>query len=486
MDEILKKIVDKRKVTIQKKGIDFGKNIPSKRIVPLILPDVDEGMIVCEIKRGSPSEGRMNDIPDPVNWAGNYIDAGANAVSVLTEEDFFFGSLDDLINIKNKFPGTTILRKDFLLSEEEIDVSYNAGADMVLLITSILEYEVLKAMKEKSEKLGMLPLIEIHNIDELEKILPLKPQLVGINSRDLKTFRIDRNYPRALIERIRKDNIAKNYKTRVIFESGIRNLTDAFFAGSSDFSGVLVGTSIIKSGDLKAKITEIKNGFNQGRSVKNDFFNRIFEKIYFDKKPVVKICGITNIEDAQTAIECGADIIGFIHADSPRKISIDEIRKISSHIGKKALKSVIVVDRYIDEAVNLVREGVVDAIQFHGDQDNDECMKYGVNWYKAIRLKDLSGFENVYHPPFVLYDAFSQKAYGGTGKTIDRNLLDHAKANNIPLFFAGGINPDNVYEIIKIYDPLLIDVSTGIETSPGKKDSNKIKKLFEEIKRSQQ
>jgi indole-3-glycerol phosphate synthase/phosphoribosylanthranilate isomerase len=484
MEEILKKIVSSRLETIQKKGINFGMDIPSKRVVPLTLPDPDRGTIICEIKRGSPSEGRMNGIPDPVGWAKRYVESGADAISVLTEENFFFGSLGDLMNVKKNLPGIPVLRKDFLTEEGEIDVSYNAGADMVLLITSILDHDRMKKMKERAEALGMLPLIEVHDAAELESVLPLKPRLVGINSRNLKTFTIDRNYPFALIDMIRKDNRNNGYRTDVIFESGIRNHADAFFAGSSDFSGILAGTSIIKCGDPQSKINELKDGFVKGAGAKNGFFTSVFGKIHFGKKPVVKICGITDADDADNAVKYGADILGFIFAESPRKIRADAVRVISEHVGKKSLKVGVVGDADINEAVLLAKEGFLDAIQFHGELSNEECVGYGVNWYKAVRTKDKSDFEKKYSSPFVLYDAFSKTALGGTGKLIDGELLEFAKSHNVPLFLAGGITPDNVGDIIRTYNPMMIDISSGVESSPGKKDEGKIKKLFEEIDRS--
>src|SRR4030042_3492995 len=178
MEEVLKKIVDKRLATLKEKGTDFGIEIPDKRKVPVVLPDFNNGVIFCEIKRGSPSEGKINKIEKPEDWAGKYIEAGADAISILTEEDFFFGSLRDLINIKKRFPNIPVLRKDFLLSEEEIDISYRAGADMILLITSVLieldenkSINLIRRMKERAESLGLIPIIEIHNKEELEIIL---------------------------------------------------------------------------------------------------------------------------------------------------------------------------------------------------------------------------------------------------------------------------------------------------------------------------
>lgn len=482
MEEILKKIVYKRLITLKEKGAGFGIKIPAKREVPIIKPDFNKGIIICEIKRGSPSEGKLNNIEKPEEWAGKYIEAGADAISILTEEDFFFGSLNDLISIKKRFPDIPVLRKDFLLSLEEIDVSYKAGADMILLITSVLieldenkSIGLLKRMKEKAERLGLLPLIEIHSGQELEKISVLNPKLIGINSRDLNTFKINRGYPFGL-KKIIPDSI------NVIYESGIRNYTDSFFIGAGGFNSILIGTSIIKSGEIKEKISDIRKGFIEGKKNKSDFYNRIFHKIFVEKKLAVKICGITNIPDAECAIKEGADIIGFILAKSPRRIELNKVKEISGNIGDKVLKVGVVVDENIDEVIEAVKEGWLDAVQFHGDIENDTANKYNVCWYKAIRIKDKDDFHKEYYSPILLYDTFSDYSYGGTGKQIDNEFLDYAKSNNIDLYLAGGINPDNVRSIINNYKPHLIDVGSGVEKSLGIKDHDKIRRLFEEIK----
>jgi indole-3-glycerol phosphate synthase/phosphoribosylanthranilate isomerase len=356
------------------------------------------------------------------------------------------------------------------------------GADLVLLIASVLIDEKkgikkLKSMKNKAESMGLLPLIEVHNFEEIKEVLKIKPKLLGINSRDLKSFKINRAYPFALRSIIDKD-------INVIYESGIRNYSDAFFAGSSGFKGVLVGTSIVKSGDVKSKITDIKNGFINGIKNHNDFYNKIFKTIYLAKKIVVKICGITNLNDAKIAVKNGADIIGFILAKSPRQIALDDAMAISSKIGKKVLKVLVVVDEFIESAVDAVKKGHFDAVQFHGDIDNEKAAGFNVNWYKAVRVSSKEDFNAGYSSPVILYDAFSKEAYGGTGKLIDDELLNYAVSNNIDLYLAGGINPDNVAEIIKKYKPLMIDACSGLESSPGKKDAQKIKKFFKEIKKS--
>ncbi|MBN2545590.1 MAG: hypothetical protein JXB50_07325 [Spirochaetes bacterium] len=481
MDKILKEIVDKRVITIKNKGINFGYKLPAQRQVPITLPDMKKGITVCEIKRGSPSEGKMNDILNPVEWADKYIKSGADAISILTEENYFFGSLDDLINIKNKFPNVPVLRKDFLINEEEVEISYLAGADMILLIASVLididknrSTDLINKMKIKAEKLGMMPLIEVHNLEELNAVLTINPKVIGINSRDLKTFLIKRGYPFAL-----KKNIDDSIYT--IYESGIRNCTDSFFIGSSGFNGLLIGSSIIKSSNINEKISDIKKGFSCGILNRNRFYNELFYKIHIEKKLVVKICGITNLDDALIAVENGADIIGFIFAESPRKIDFYKAKEISLKLPDKILKVGVVVDKDINLLKTGVKEGWLDVIQYHGDFDNDFCQSFQTCWYKALRIKDENDLKLNYYSPIVLFDSFSKNAYGGTGKVINKKLLDYAKNNNIDIYLAGGINPENVREIIDKYKPLLIDISSGVEEYPGKKSKEKIKKLFYEI-----
>jgi len=482
MDKILKDIVETRIKKIKQKGHNFGLSIPDIRKVPVIKPDLSKGFLICEIKRASPSEGKMNNINDPVSWARKYYESGADVISVLTEEDYFFGNLADLMAIKRNFPERSVLRKDFLIDEKDIEVSYLAGADIVLLIVSVLinldpdhSITLIKKMKEKAESYGMLPLIEVHNIDELQAVLHLNPVLIGINSRDLKSFKINRNYPLGL-RHVIPDNVT------TIYESGVRGYSDAFFAAVSGFKALLIGSSIVKSENLEQKIQEVRSGFLSGLKNRSRFYNDLFYKIYIEKKVAVKICGITNLDDALFAAESGADIIGFVFAESPRNISYEKAKEISLKLPKDLLKVAVVVDENIDLAVSAVRDGWLDAIQFHGDYDNDFCQSYNCCWYKAVRVKDSSSFDNIFYSPIILLDAFSKESYGGTGKQIDYELVEFAKDKIGSLFLAGGITSDNVVDIINRFQPFLIDVSSGVEEYPGKKDHKKIATLFEKIR----
>jgi indole-3-glycerol phosphate synthase/phosphoribosylanthranilate isomerase len=479
MEQVIQKIVDIRLKKIHDKGVTFGYDLPADRTGPVVLPDFEQGVMICEIKRGSPSEGRMNDIPDPVELAGIYKDGGAGAISILTEEDHFFGSLADLMAVKTEYPNLPLLRKDFILSIEEIDISYRAGADLVLLITSIFMQDKdgfrlsdMKAMIKRTLSLGMLPLIEVHDREELEAVLPMNPDLIGINTRDLKTFVIKRGIPYGMLDEI-------PVETHVVYESGIKSGADSFFPGSAGFSAILVGSSLVKSSDPGGTVRGILNGFHRGLGSQGSrFYSILFNRIYYRNERVVKVCGITMLEDARAAVELGADVIGFVLADSPRQVSIEVAREISLALGDSVLKVAVVVDSHVDKAVQGINEGWLDAVQLHGSQDNEEASQLEVPWYKAVRAAAKEDFDVNWSSPLVLYDAFSREAAGGTGKRIDKILLDYALDQGIELAVAGGLTPANVEELIVHYNPVMLDVSSGLEESPGRKSMEKMEQFF--------
>ncbi|MHC5076081.1 MAG: phosphoribosylanthranilate isomerase [Planctomycetota bacterium] len=197
----------------------------------------------------------------------------------------------------------------------------------------------------------------------------------------------------------------------------------------------------------------------------------------------VKICGITNYKDAQAAIDMGTDLLGFnFYPKSPRYLkpakAKDIIQKLPAFIDTVGLFVNSPMDE-IHEIVNLCR---FDWVQLHGDETPDFCKEFrthNVKTMKAIRVKDQADIENAedYFTDAVLFDAFDPDKYGGTGVTFDWNVVGHI---NKRVFLAGGINPENAEKAVKlgVYG---IDICSGIEFEPGKKDHEKMKKLFENI-----
>jgi indole-3-glycerol phosphate synthase/phosphoribosylanthranilate isomerase len=475
MMNIRDKIVQDRKQRIEERGFTLGEAIPPNRKVPLT-PFGKDPFLICEVKRKSPSRGDIAKGMDAIKQASRYISAGVRQISVLTEGKYFGGSLHDLIQIKKHFPYASILRKDFLIEDADIDVSYRCGADAVLLIAAILPEKKLKRLYRRARGYGMEVLFEVHDEEDIRKARKIKPTLTGINSRNLSDFKVDLIYPILVKKRI-------DWKTRLVFESGIKYHEDGFFVLSSQFNGMLVGESVMKH---PVKINEILSCFKIRH--KEYRMRTFWHKCYMGKRdglPLVKICGITNREDAVLCTELGANILGFVFAPSVRSASMDVLEAVQDlNVVKVA---VVVAGKKPEsglpkEAALALNEGLVDAVQFHGDERPDECFSLAFPYYKAVQLEKEDDIDTLaeYRCPRILVDAFSKTERGGTGKQIPEKLIMKVK-ENYALWLAGGLGPDNITEIIGKYNPELIDASSRLELSPGKKDPAKLKLYFKRI-----
>jgi len=471
---IIDEIVEARKRSIARLGPSMGRSLPRRRTVPLVpfgrLQPGRDFFIASEVKRGSPSRGIFAVEADAVRQAGHYAKRGIKTLSVLTEETYFHGSLEDLFRIKNSFPDLCVMRKDFILDEDDITVSYRAGADAILLIASMHDAGTLGRLYRRAKSLGLEVLLEVHDREDLSKAALVQPDITGINSRNLATFRIDPAVPLALKKSI-------DWSTRTVFESGIRSTEDAAVALSGGFTGMLIGEGAMRDTDLIGRITALE------REGIGDFWYRLFSSMA-EGKPLVKICGITRERDARLAAELGAHVLGFIFADSPRCADPGLPERITD---LKQLKVAVVVhgeeDRSIDSAVNrLLSEGCIDALQFHGDEHPDNCYRAAFPYYKALRIGGDEDVERIdsFHCPRVLVDAFVPGKPGGTGQRISTKLIESVRRLH-PLWLAGGIGPDNVAEIISSFEPELIDASSRLESEPGTKDSGIMVQFFKEI-----
>jgi len=262
---ILDKIVEYKKEEVEnqksKVSIDELKSFPgfSRRSLSLkkFLLDETKTGIIAEFKRKSPSKENINCNADVVQVTTAYTQQGASGLSVLTDENFFGGSANDLINARaNEAP---ILRKDFMIDEYQFYEAKAIGADVVLLIGACLTSQQVKQFASLAKQLSLEVLLEIHNEEELEHICD-EVDLVGVNNRNLKTFEVDINTSLNLIDRIPKDKIA-------ITESGISNVDTILILKRAGFKGFLIGENFMKQSDpgvafaefvkeLKAKTNE--------------------------------------------------------------------------------------------------------------------------------------------------------------------------------------------------------------------------------------
>jgi indole-3-glycerol phosphate synthase/phosphoribosylanthranilate isomerase len=471
-DGIIQEIAALRRDRIRRQGHGMGVSLPASRAAPIV-PFGADPFIICEVKRRSPSRGGIAPGRDAVEQARLYAEHGVRSVSVLTEQDRFDGSLEDLRRIKEALPGLSVLRKDFLLDVEDVEVSWRAGADAVLLIASLLDQGNLQAMHAAALRLGMTALVELHDAEDIEKCRVLAPPLVGINCRDLRTFTLDLLDPVGLLPRV-------PWKKRAVFESGIRSPEDVLLARSAGFDGVLVGETAMRSPEAIPDLAQALKARPGG------FWPRLWAR-RVPGQPLVKICGITRVVDAEAARAAGADALGFVLAPSKRRADPSLLRDLQ---GMDILKVAVVVTekngglRRLDPAVeDLVGSGLVDAVQFHGDEAPEECAAMAFPYFKAMRLREPADVQamGLYRSPRVLADAWSAGAAGGTGSRIPEELARDAQGKGA-LWLAGGIRPDNVGEILQGLAPELIDASSGLEESPGRKDPARLASFFEEIR----
>ena len=530
-EDILSKIVRMRREDIERLGLNFGIDIPSERRTGHTEFLGDAGAIL-EVKRASPSKGDIAPDLDPVELANTYAEAHAQAVSVLTEGNFFKGSLRDLIAVadlmerrrKQGEHTCAVLRKDFLLYEDEIDIAYRCGADAVLLIARILEDDQLVKMAKRAQSFDMQAFVEVRETDDFRKLQIVtealgdaasKTIVAGVNSRDLATFHTDPLIPAGVRHKL---------PSKAVFESGILTPADADYARSLGFTGILVGEAVAKNPPL-AK--EVVNAFESGReNARGQFWKKFAERKAAQSsttchceecsdeaistqtrtRPLVKICGITRAEDGQLAAKLGADLLGFVFSTTKRLTTEEFVRSFKERLLRSARNDKsetpilvgVITDPESEEgkiAINLVREGILDAVQLHGvapsslachrEHEVRSDLSQAFPYYCAARIGEPADFEYVatlrtHGEPRILLDAKVEGIPGGTGKTIPESLLLE-KAGDIPLWLAGGISPENVGTICEKFHPELIDVSSGVEDAPGIKNSEKLQKLFAEI-----
>ncbi len=236
--ETLKKMAEKSKNTVSH---SFYDSINGK----------DEVSIIAEIKRASPSLGIIKEDFDAIEIAKNYYSGGVNAISILTEKDFFLGSDADLIRVKKLVP-IAILRKDFIIEMRQVYQSKYLGADAILLITAILSDKDLREFRQTAEEFGMDCLVEVHNRKETERALESGAKIIGINNRDLKTFHVDIGTTESLIKYI-------PYDITVVSESGMLTPDDILRLKGTGVDAVLVGETLMKASSQVEKIYEFLN-----------------------------------------------------------------------------------------------------------------------------------------------------------------------------------------------------------------------------------
>ena len=192
----------------------------------------------------------------------------------------------------------------------------------------------------------------------------------------------------------------------------------------------------------------------------------------------VKICGITSVEDGLAAAEAGADMIGLMfYEGSPRFISLEQAADISRALPPFLMRVGVFVNAPADLVMQAIAQCNLTMLQFHGDENSEFCTQFGLMSLKAFRTRDESSLEQLenYETDAFLLDAHSKNGLGGTGETFNWDLAIAARKFNKPIFLAGGLTPINVAEAVRQVRPFGVDVSSGVESAPGKKDHAKVK-----------
>jgi len=287
---------------------------------------------IAEIKRRSPSAGDLRPDADPATLAPRLAAAGAAALSVLVDERFG-GSLDDL-RAARAATDAPLLGKGFFHEEDDLRGLRDAGADAALLLLRDLDDSQAADLMRAAAELGLDTLVEAHDGDELGRAVRLGADPIGINARDLTSFRIDRRAQLELVARAPRDRV-------VVAESGVDVRAHGAAAELAGADAVLVGTALMRAPDPAAKLGELLS------------------------RPLVKVCGLTRPEDVEVAVEAGADLVGFILArETPRRApgvleSPDTVLSVAVFVGEHEKTGADLVQLYRRENGHRSRDGVL-------------------------------------------------------------------------------------------------------------------------------
>jgi len=205
--------------------------------------------LIAEVKKASPSAGVIAEAFDPVAVAKTYAEAGASAISVLTDEVYFQGKLQYLTQVRQEVP-IPVLRKDFIIDDCQIHEAVVAGADAILLIVAALEQEQLLHLYNTAQTFQLDVLMEVHNLEEMERALETPARIIGVNNRNLKTFEVDLHTTELLSQELPPDMV-------LVSESGIKTAEDAQQVANWGADAILVGEALMRSGDIAAKAKEL-------------------------------------------------------------------------------------------------------------------------------------------------------------------------------------------------------------------------------------
>jgi indole-3-glycerol phosphate synthase/phosphoribosylanthranilate isomerase len=367
---------------------------------------------IAEFKRRSPSAGDIRPDARVEEIVPAYARARAAAISVLVDEQFA-GTLDDL-RAARTITDTPLLAKGFFRTEEQLAELKYAGADAALLILRDLDDKLTRRLMHRASALGLDTLVEAHDAEELRRAARLDAPVIGVNARDLSTFAIDRHAQLALVAQAPRDKI-------VIAESAIQTRAQGAAAELAGADAILVGTTLMQATDPGSKLDALVS------------------------RPLVKICGMTNQDDVDAALDAGADLIGFILAEaSPRRA------EAVLDVPQTALSVAVFVGE--------PQETHADLVQLYDHEPGT------VRGRDAVLLREGERVADVLDLPWGQEDA---------------SHLDRAQDAEGRVVLAGKLDASNVGGAIKAVRPWGVDAVSRLERAPGIKDHEKVRAFVE-------
>ena len=470
---ILDKIVEATKIRVaQEKQVESPEAV---KAAALALPS-DTGFpfeaalrqqdfnFICEVKKASPSKGIIAEHFPYLDIAKEYEVAGAAAISVLTEPDFFKGDKKYLQEIAStvKIP---VLRKDFIIDEYQIYQAKVWGASAILLICACLDVPTLTKFRELADSLGLSSLVEAHDEQEVQMAIDCGARIIGVNNRNLKDFTVD------VQNSVRLRNLVQD---DVIFvsESGLETPEDIQVLRDNNIGVALMGETFMRSPNKVEKLAYL------------------YGSTYYT--PKVKMCGISKVETIPAVVEAKPNYMGLVFAPSKRQVTVDQAKTLVEELHKGCAKKYgsdteqdkddtiktvgVFVNETVDNLVTIANEVNLDAVQLHGDEDETFIQslkeRTNVEVWKAVQIRSAVDAEAWIDSSadMLLFDAYHKDERGGTGEVFDWSSLDEFER---PFMLAGGIDSTNVARAIRTVRPYGIDTSSGIETN-GVKDDEKI------------
>lgn len=414
-----------------------------------------ESFFISEFKRKSPSEGWINQHADLPAQLRAYAKAGAGAISVLTDTEFFGGAYSDLALAADTLgalqPRPLLLQKDFVLDPIQIYLARLHGADMILLIAAILEPSTLQSLKNTAESLGMGVLVEVHDQEELKKIDHLDFPVLGVNNRDLKTFRTALN---------RVNMLKQQQKRYIISESGVRDAIDFQLVGGAD--GFLIGTGLMRRSEAL-------------QNEQHDTFPAFFQKA---GKNLFKACGIRT-PDMLTAVE--PDWIGInfspLSKRRPEPALLEKLRDMQQFPPHWTAVFYKNTETEIRETLQTYPFQTIQLYAGDATPELVRSLKQRVLLAIAVRTPgDLAQVEDFAADVdcFIL-----DGAVPGSGQTIETVIPADFP---YPFLLAGGMHADNLDRVLAFEHCIGVDVASGIETD-GQVDAGKIGEIGTRMER---